>query len=1167
MLYVRLLGELALEADGEPLEPPTSRRARALLAWLALHPGPRSRAEVAARFWPDVLDSSARASLRTALSGVRRSLGPAASALVAGRDTVGLDPERLWVDAAEFEALVAADRLEDALALSRGDLLGGIDDDWALQARDEHRDRLAWVLSNLADRAEDGGDGEAAVRLSRRRLALDPLSEEATRDLMRRLAAAGDRAAAHTTYTRLRDRLRAELSMAPSAETRRLAEELRGAGDAGAQPAEPAAFALPARLAVAAAEPFVGRGDEESRLGRAWERAAAGRRTLVLVAGEPGIGKTRLAARVAAGAQAGGAAVLYGRCDEDGVASYQPFVEALTGFVAAAPQGELEAHVIEHGGELVRLVPELGRRVPAAEAPAAGDAEGRRARLFEAVAGLLEGAARRRPVLLVLDDLHWADGPTLLLLRHVSRVAGSAPLLVLGTYRETELGRTHPLTGALADLRREGEVPRVALAGLGHDDVERLIAAWTDAEPTGELVRAVEQETDGNPFFVVEVLRHLDETGALVRPHDGRGHAALAHGRSGVPEGVKEVIGRRLSRLAPATDETLGLASVIGREFDLVTLQAAADTGRDEVAAALDEALAAGLLVDVPARPGAFAFTHALVRETLYDELTTVRRVVLHDRVGTALEARYGEDREHAAELAHHFLEAAPAGDAGRAVAQCRRAAEAALTVLAYEDAVGHYERALAALELLDATGARRGELLLALGDARSRAGATAAAEEAFVGASSFAREREDAGLLARAALGRGGLGVALVGADPEIVAALEEALDALGGDDPALRSQLLGRLATELYYADDPTRRGALSGEALALARASGDDAVLARALNARRAALWDGDHLDERLAMATEMIEAAERAGDPESVLQARNWRVTDLCELADWPGMRAEIAAYAVLAGAQRLDVYAWYVPAWEAMQALLEGRWDDARALIDRAAETGTRAGDRNAPLFARVQGLALAHQRGDWDGLDTEAVERFIAGHAAALAWHTGLAWGYAELGDEAGARHHLDVLVPDGFAPVPRDANRVPMLCELAEAVAILGDTGHAARLYELLEPYAGRNAVNGRAIMCYGATDHYLGRLAQVLDRPGDAIAHYATAEALDERIEAHSRRPDTQQRHAEALVARGGPGDRKRALALLDAAELGAAATDLLHVPPRIAATRDAAAQLAPG
>jgi DNA-binding SARP family transcriptional activator len=396
MLRVCVLGELAVKRDGVELALPRRRPARVLLGWLALHPGAHARSTVAARLWPNVLDESARTSLRTSLSALRAVIG--AEALPTTRERIGLADDVL-VDAWEFQRLLDAKRPLDALARCRGELLAGFDEEWVLVARDEHRDRHAAVLAGLAAAAAAGGDGASAVGFARRRVALDPLDEAAHRDLMRLLADAGDRGGALATYERLAERLRRELGLAPSPSSRSLAAELRDG------PAAALSLPVPARIVAARRRgPLLGRGDDLATLHRVWARSAGHGRQLALVSGEPGIGKTRLVSEFAAELGALGVGVLYGRAEEEALVPYQPLVESLREPLRHGVELRVEA------GELAGLLPEIagdgGGQVPARSSP------GAQLRLFEAIGSVLDAVAAGRPLLLVLDDLHWAEPPT-----------------------------------------------------------------------------------------------------------------------------------------------------------------------------------------------------------------------------------------------------------------------------------------------------------------------------------------------------------------------------------------------------------------------------------------------------------------------------------------------------------------------------------------------------------------------------------------------------------------------------------------------------------------------------------------------------------------------------------------------------------------------------------
>jgi len=982
MLRVRLLGELAVETP-EGLVTPPGRPARELLAWLALHPGMHPRLELASRFWPDVLETSARASLRTALHELRRAIGE--DAVVADRELAGLAGEP-WVDALAVRELAAEGRAEEALALSAGDALPGLDRDWAIAARDEHRELVAGLLAGLADSAS----GEEALRWARELVRTDPLSEDAARRLIRLLAEAGDRAAALAAYARLEERLRRELRVVPSRRTRELVAELRGESPVAAPPAATARSVLPRG-------PLAGRAGELARI-----RAVIAPGRLVALAGEPGIGKTRLLAELAGGA-------LYGRCYEESLTPYQPFVEA------------------------------LGEVMPEA------DGEGGRWRLFEDIGARLEGE------LLLLDDLHWADAGTLRLLTHVLH-RPNAPAVV-GAYRDSEISRMHPLAATLADLRRDGLIERVALHGLDEHAVAELAGGTIDAH-------TLQRETGGNPFFVEQVLRHLADGGDP----------------DAIPEGVKDVIGRRLARLAVGTGRVLAYASAAGLEFDLPLLEAVLP--QVDVLAALEQATAAQMVREE--RPGHYAFTHALVCETVYDELSLTRRVRTHAELADAL------PDNRLAELAHHRLEAAAAGDVGAAADAALAAAREAMRAFAYEDAAALCERALEAV----GDSSRRGELLLALGDARLRAGESEKAREAFRAV------RGDPELLARAALGFSGLGVTIIAVDREAVTLLEDALKSAEGP---MRARLLSRLAIETYYESTPTRRKLLVDEAVALEPSTD-------ALNARHAALWSAEYLDERLQTAERMIAEATTA---EAELQGRNWRVLDLMERGDLDEAREEIERHERLAARLRLPAYEWWGPMWRSSLAILEGRFADARALIERF----TAIDDPNARLYGEIQTFVTGLVTDDITLLLPEVIER-ETGRPAEYAYRAGYSWILALDGRRDQARAQIAYSV----AHMKDDMNRLAALAELAQSLDILNEPNPA--VYDALLPYAGRNIVNGRGGAGYGAASYHLGVLADLLGR--DSERHFEQAVADNGRLGAKLWLERSERRLAAVLASR---------------------------------------------
>jgi DNA-binding SARP family transcriptional activator/tetratricopeptide (TPR) repeat protein len=1033
-LDVRLAGGLQLRTDGAQLAPPASKRARAVLAFLALNPGAHPRGRLAARFWPDVLEESARASLRVALTELRQALGSATGYVVATRDTVALDGPDLSVDVRAFQLALAEGDPVRALQACSTPILRGFDDDWALEARDEHAHRLGEALEQAAAGTDDPGE---ALRLTRAQVALDPLAEAANRRLIERLAAGGDRAAALSAGRQFGERLRAALGVPPSRETRALLDNLRRAE---ALPVSP-----PPSLRRAYETQFVGRGAELERLRASWAGVQMHRdRRIVLVAGEPGIGKTRLAHQFGGAALAEDATVLLGRCSEEPLAPFEPFAEALA-------------------------------RASLAEAlqPADTDDTGARLRLFGAVDSALTDLAARAPLLLVIDDFHWADRGTLLLTSFLLRSSRPGPMLVLGTYRDTELGRRTPLTSALADLRRGGALDRVDLHGLALDDVASLTASVLGSSDIAPRVHA---RTGGNAFFVEEVLRELAESGPQA-----------------VPESVRHAVGVRLSRLSNDANELIAAAAILGLEHDARALQATAGLEADAAEAALDELLRARLLQPT-ASPQRFEFTHALVREAVHDECNVLRRSRLHERAAAALTA-LGEDR-HVEEIAMHLFEAASSADARRAAEMLARAGHRALDRLAYEDAAERFERALEALDLAGADD-EAGPVLLARGDALLRAGEPDEAREAFSSGRELALRLRDDSVLARAALGFAGLGIAIVDLDAQAIARLEEALDRV--EDPTLRSRVQARLAVEQYYAPDRAISDGLSADAVATARASRDASALAAALGARHVALWRPDRVEERLGVAGDMIAAAREADDRHAELQACNWRVTDLFELGDMPAWRGEVARHGRLAEELRLASFQWYTPLWAAVEATLAGRYDEAERLRNAAEEIGTRAGDRNAELFPSLVQFCELLERDAFEEIPLDFVEDKIANSPAGIAYRGGYTWTLAGRGEAERARKELHTVMalPHAF-----DANWLSLQVECAEASVLIDDATYAPVLYERLAPYAGRPATAGRSVCSYGAVDRTLGRLAALLGRQADAVRHLEEAVRINDQL-----------------------------------------------------------------
>ena len=458
---------------------------------------------------------------------------------------------------------------------------------------------------------------------------------------------------------------------------------------------------LPPLLLATSAVDFVGREAELVQMQDVWQRVQGGRHQLLFIAGEPGIGKTRLSLEFARSRGAEGSTVLIGYSDEENLVPYQPFVECLGWYFRNCPQAELRNQLaaIGGGGELVPFVPELRNRIPELPSPPPRDPEGQRYCLFEAVAAMLAVASRARPMLLMFDDLHWADTPTLLLLRHVMRSARTASFAIVATYRESELDRTHPLAETLMTLRREREITRLVLRGLSIAHVTALVSSIVGPNAPSQLPQLVMDSTDGNPLFATEMLQHLKETGAIARV-GGMTARTIDIRDLGLSEGIKEVIGQRLSRLSEACNRVLSIASIVGREFDAALLEAIGDLQDNELLDALEEAKRAQLVRESQEVSGRFEFMHALIRETLYSEQSSPRRVRSHRRVADAIERLWqNQPNPPLAELAYHFSQAASADAAYKAVDYATRAGDRAADGLAHEEAARLFDIALHSLE------------------------------------------------------------------------------------------------------------------------------------------------------------------------------------------------------------------------------------------------------------------------------------------------------------------------------------------------------------------------------------------------------------------------------------------------------------------------------------
>jgi tetratricopeptide (TPR) repeat protein len=884
----------------------------------------------------------------------------------------------------------------------------------------------------------------------------------------------------------------------------------------------------------AAAGPFVGRAHELQAIKRAWSQASSGSRVLVLLGGEPGIGKTALAAEAARQLHGTGALVLHGRWDEKLLAPYQAFREALGEYARACPRAILQADLRGRAGEISRLFPEVAEHIGTVEAPLAGAAEAERFRLFEALDGWTGAMASRRPVLMVLDDLHWADRPSLLLVQHLMRSTRAIRLLVLATYRDTGLDRSG-LAGTLSALARDTDCRRVAVRGLSGPDILEMLRQVAGGELGGPdlvLAEQLERETEGNAFFVREILRHLVEAGALPsRRGEGRAAPALE-----VPETIRDMVGWRLGRLSRQCTDALAVACVIGQEFHADVLRSTSGIDDDRLVDLLEEAAVAGLINETPEEEPSYVFSHAVVRRVLLDDLSSVRRTRLHRRVAETLEAYPGAIAT-LAKLAYHYGASASTDSVDKAVRYAQLAGDRALEEAAYEAAVQHYRQALKVLDRL-APGDQplRGELLLALGGAHDRAGEYGARDQRFLEAAQVARQLDRVDLLTRAAVGYGGVLPAAGRPDPQAQALLEEALGRLGDEESAARALLLGRLAHWLHYQRPYLVRMALCDESVAMARRVGDLGTLAATLVHRCWALDGPDDLEDRLTIAAEVMQLGEDLGDQEVVLQGLRIRLLALFERGHIESAIQTSLALAGLADRLRHPEYLRLAKMWDVLVAATEGRYQDAEQF---AEELHNWLEQISHPQSA----IIFVGQTFSWRwllGRSTEYLpifEAMAASDPTTLVWPAVLAWCCAELGAFDRAREILRTVTPAGAAAMDKNYLWWGAMVGFTNATAPIGDREWASVLYRLALPFADHNCTLGLTSFL-GAVAHYLGVLAAALGRWDDAVAHFEAALQRHQTMRARPFIALTQQAYADVLVAKDAPENRARARQLQEAA-----------------------------
>jgi hypothetical protein len=978
-------------------------------------------------------------------------------------------------------------RLTEALELWRGAVLEEVDHgSWADGDRARLQELRRVAEEDLIDAGLVAGRHDVAVADAERAVATEPLRERRWSQLMLALYRSGRQADALNTYRRCRQTLIDELGVEPGVELRGLEQAILEQSSALDLPQDVPAVAVtpsvPAPLAEAARSPLVGRRDLLAELDRAWRRAVDGHRGTTLLLGEPGVGKTRLAAALAERALADGGSVLCGRCLPELDLPFQPFAEALS--------------------ELTAM-------------PGAQD----QYELFEATTRLLAGILRQGPVLLVVEDLHWAMPPTLRMLRYIAQASALGGLLVLGTLRDTEM--------AVTDIGELAGVRSLVVGPMTVEEVQELPAVRAFQDP--RAVARLHELAGGNPFLVEQLV--LDEQEADMS-------SSTAARRRGF-----DVVGSRLGKLQPGTRAVLELAAVSGTEFDLSLLTAAHPDGQEAVLDALDEAESAGLLVASAGNRGRFSFRHAVLRSALTDNLPASRRMRLHRSLALALETGAAFDPSRTGALARHYVEAAPLGFGKHAVDYARRAGELARRGYAYEEAAQYFTLALEAMTFSDpADDGLRCDLLTARGEAIRAGGDTRGVD--LLQAAQLARSVDDPERLAAVVLAMAGASHLMepVGGNIGLTALAEEAAAALH-DRPPLRARMLAVLISQLApWTEHDERRRVVTADTLELARSCDDPGVLLTVLIACLSGWSDPWDVAGRLAMAKEAAELADRLGDPEPAYRAHHLLAMALMVSGDIEGYtttRMHVRQLATVL--QQPSAHAAALLA-DAADRFLAGDLEAVERLTDEAEQISVRSG-----MPPRIVGAIRSASLGPARLLQGRLGEFREPLDAISAVWPMS-AWRFCrplmhlELGNRDVAQAEFDEIAAAGFTDVPRRATWTLLMAFVAQTAIALEDRDRAAVLIDRLHPLSG--TVVSYEACHFDLVDRLLGALHTV-------VGNHETAADLLRRAEAQSRilgaplfLAHTQVELARVAAAVGDPAEARRlaASASATAERLGA-------------------------
>ena len=824
--------------------------------------------------------------------------------------------------------------------------------------------------------------------------------------------------------------------------------------------------------------------------------------------------------------------------------------EALGHFVSHAGEDQLVTYVEQYGSELARLVPALADRIPDLPPTRLADADAQRSLLFSAVVGLFVTMSRHQPVIVVLDDLQWADQGSLLLLRHVASTGDARQVLIIGTYRSNELTLAPPLVEALGALWREKGTSRIELTGLDRTGVVSFMesAVGQGLDDAGmRLAQAIHDETDGNPFFVNEVLRHLAQT------EGGFTDSWLSsdvRSRDSLPGSIRDVISARLVRMGPEVQRVLPVAAVIGRDFDLELLSRALQMPTEALLLILERAATAAL-VDEASNAGTYSFTHALIQHTFYEELGPNRRAQAHEVVAESLEI-LASGRPWYRVLANsacHWLLATQPKHRPKAIAYAQLAGDAAMADLAPANAVDYYTQALALLGQADDQDPELElDLAIGLGSAQIQSG-NPECRDTLLDAARRADALGDRKRLLAATLAAtwSDLGVH----DPALVEVMETAIQRFPKDDLD-RAVLLGYLCKELTYGSSLERRRALADEALSIAEAADDDATIIQVFADVMQPVLVPALVDQMVERSRKVLIRAERLGDPTLLYWAAN-----RCRIAaGYAGLIDEIDRCQAIEGSIAPTLgpkTTWAYLRGRASRAIIAGDHVAAAQLATQAFEYGSITHESQADSYFAAQMIDVYRQRGTLGDL-TSTIQSAVEQLPGMPVFVARLATAFAHSGDLDGARHLLHQFASSRF-DLPLDPVWMTGMACWADVAITCESSACAGPLFELLQPWAHQFSNSG--ITVEGPVSHFLGGLSSLLGHFDAAEAYFAQAAAVSDRYQATYFAARTNLQWGLMLVARGLSDDVGRARQFLSTAQSQAAHRGFGDVERRAAAS----------